>query len=715
MKRRLLFSLLLAAALVLGLVSCALADYVPIKISMSVSPKSMSGPRTVDVSVKITNVGDSDLPGSVSLLDPAGNAVTDFGDGGSTTLSLGASMTWSGTWKVTEKQLNAGKITYQVKYPIYDEEKDRVVLKNKYFSVALTKTAAEPSLSVKRTISPTMAKKGQTVNVIYELENTGSVEIDTVKVKENTSISKKTQTVDTLPVGEKTQITFEATMGTKNLTSQGTVTYKGAGNNKTYTEKLDKAAVTYGESKLSADLKASAATVNIGETVKLELTISNAGNIDYPSVKVTDPVLGEVFTNQELPAGATKVLTKEVTLQNTATFDFTVAAADNAGGEESLKADSVTVQAIDPSKKLSITLNASADRAEIYEEPSVVRFTVTATNTSEVDAKTVTVKSGDTTVYTFDNLKAGQTKHFVRDVSASMAGQYQFVANTKDLLGNAVSFESNVVRIAYSAPTPAPTEAPVRTPPPLQLDPPPTTDGLPQAVGTVQHVAYTLCFVLGAFLLLTLALIGAALIRRAAAKHASDAAMDHLERGTRRDYTVEPDEADGEERHTFPSGEEDDLFDIELPDEAEPHQEAEEGEDGDRGESSEKTLTPAGEGGDEQAPSETAQDKAAEPAAEEEAPPEERAAIVSSGDGSYRLSRQSSQPAVASAQEFSRRRASRMQAPSAGEDSAASEAALSRPAGAPGRVLVYELEEERQASVRRPRTRRSQRSGSLEG
>lgn len=684
MKHWKLLSLLLCLVLALGLTGIALAaDDKPIKVTGSVSPDGMSEPREVEISIKITNVDNEDLPGSLSLLDPAGNAVTSFGDGGSSRLAKGSTITWSGAWQVTEKQLSTGKIRYQVKYPIFNKDADAIQLKNYYVDLKITQTEAEPILSVKRTISPSMAKKGQEVKVIYELENTGKVDIRDIKVKENKNISSKTQSVDTLKVGEKTQVTFEVEMKSKDLTSQGTVTFKGATTSKTYTEKVDKATVRYGESKISAQLTASEKVVNLGEVVKLELILANEGNIDYPNVKVTDPVLGEVFTNQELLAESTKVLTKEVTLQESANFDFTISCVDTTGGEEIIKPAAVAVQAIDPNKKVAITLNAAADRAEIHEEPSVVRFTVTATNTSDVDAENVVITAAGATVYTFDYIRAGQSKHFVRDVSASMAGKYQFVASTKDLLGNTVTFESNIVPIAYSAPTPVPTEAPVRTPPPLVLDEIPTDADLPEVVDTVQQVAYILCYVFAGLLAVAVLLLVIAVIRRGAAKSASKKAVDHLERGNRRDYTAERSEADGDERHVFPSEDEEDLFGIELP------------EDG---------------GEPENAPEEVVQEDAQEEvqeeepeAIEEEPQPEEQAAVQPAGDGSYRLSRQAGQPvSVASAREFSRRRASRAAAYSEEE----------APAVSHPRVIKPEMEpiaEEASVANRHSRTRRTQR------
>lgn len=52
--------------------------------------------------------------------------------------------------------------------------------------------------------------------------------------------------------------------------------------------------------------------------VTLTLTLNNKGNVDFSDIRVTDDTLGEVFSNQELKAGNSLTLTKDVTIQETA-------------------------------------------------------------------------------------------------------------------------------------------------------------------------------------------------------------------------------------------------------------------------------------------------------------------------------------------------------------------------------------------------------------
>ena len=86
-RKRLLLALVLGIALVLLCASAALADD-PMKVSMELSTNKFSAPKSITVSITVTNVGDVDMPGPVTLYYPSGKKVEEFG---SPTLAVGAS------------------------------------------------------------------------------------------------------------------------------------------------------------------------------------------------------------------------------------------------------------------------------------------------------------------------------------------------------------------------------------------------------------------------------------------------------------------------------------------------------------------------------------------------------------------------------------------------------------------------------------------------
>ena len=538
-RKRLLLALVLGIALVLLCASAALADD-PMKVSMELSTNKFSAPKSITVSITVTNVGDVDMPGPVTLYYPSGKKVEEFG---SPTLAVGASKNWSGEWTVTQKELEAGKITFKIKYSVYSDEVDEngentLVNKTKNFSKKIQYTGADPELEIERTIMPQTAQKGQEVSVTYEITNVGPVDVSGVTIKENTSISSKSGTIDSIAAGETGKYTFTAVMGTKDLTSNATISYKAGG--KTFTSKVDSATVKYGEVKLSATLTADKKGGAPGDTVKLTLKLKNSGTTDFTNVTATDAALGTVFSNEKVPAGETLALEKELTITETQDIQFTVKGEDGTGKEVETATGRISVIATDPTQQIVLNLEASADRDKVYRLPGTVRFSFVLHNDSAVEVKNVTVKAVETTLYSVESIPAGESVSFIRDTEVSMAGSYQFTASCKDVLGQTLNFNSNAIQIAYAEPTPVPTEAPLVTPPAPATEPLPTDQPEPEWLDQAEGIAGIAKWILAGVggLLLLLLLIGA--VRRGKSRSDSKKAMDHLEGATYRDYGTKP-------------------------------------------------------------------------------------------------------------------------------------------------------------------------------
>lgn len=538
-RKRLLLALVLGIALVLLCASAALADD-PMKVSMELSTNKFSAPKSITVSITVTNVGDVDMPGPVTLYYPSGKKVEEFG---SPTLAVGASKNWSGQWTVTQKELEAGKITFKIKYSVYSDEVDEngentLVNKTKNFSKKIQYTGADPELEIERTIMPQTAQKGQEVSVTYEITNVGPVDVSGITIKENTTISTKSGTIDSIAAGETGKYTFTAVMGTKDLTSNATISYKAGG--KTFTSKVDSATVKYGEVKLSATLTADKKGGAPGDTVKLTLKLKNSGTTDFTNVTATDAALGTVFSNEKVPAGETLALEKELTITETQDIQFTVKGEDGTGKEVETATGRISVIATDPTQQIVLNLEASADRDKVYKLPGTVRFSFVLHNDSAVEVKNVTVKAVETPLYSVESIPAGESVSFIRDTEVSMAGSYQFTASCKDVLGQTLNFNSNAIPIAYAEPTPVPTEAPLVTPPAPATEPLPTDQPEPEWLDQAEGVAGIAKWILAGVggLLLLLLLIGA--VRRGKSRSDSKKAMDHLEGATYRDYGTKP-------------------------------------------------------------------------------------------------------------------------------------------------------------------------------
>lgn len=532
MKRRLIVCLVAVLVLMLGLSGAAHAADDNLKIDMEFSAYSFTAPKEITVSIKVSNSGERDMPGPVTLYYPNGKQVEEFG---SPTLNVGSSKTWSGKWNVTQEQLESGKVLFKVRYAVLNDAGE-VVNKQKNIGLEVQYTGAVASVEINRTIAPSTARKGQEVTVTYDVVNTGNVDLTDVVIAEHKSISTKKATIDKVPAGEKASHTFTVTMGTKDLTSQSTITYTVGG--KKMTEKKEAATIKYGEVKLSAALAADKKGGSVGDTVKLTLTLKNSGNVDFQNVTVTDPLLGEVFSGQTVPANDSIKLEKEVTIAQSVDYQFSVTGQDAGGTTVQTATDRLSVTAVDPTKKIILTVDASADPEGVMSFPGVVKFTVKVTNNSAVDVSDVDVYASGVHLYNFPTIRAGETRQFVRDVSVTMAGQYRFDAQVKNQLSETETFQSNVIRMQRILPTATPVQTPIVTPEPPQYVPVPQSDGLPEYLGTVQKALKIAFYVLVSLAGAALALLAVGVVRRVQANvQSSQAARGQLERTAYRDYT----------------------------------------------------------------------------------------------------------------------------------------------------------------------------------
>ena len=511
------------------------AESDPIDFTIQVTPQSLTAPGPVTVSLRAANTSNADMVDPVTLYDPAGNVVASFGDGGSYILGAGASRSWEGTWNVTQAQLDAGEFSYTLKYHLENEAGELVEFSR--LAVARVQFDGERvNLTVRRSVSPEVVRSGGQVSVVYELYNSGNVELTDIRVKEN--IHKTAQTVKTLAAGDKTTLTFTAKIGNADLTSNATITYKAKGSTKTLTEKVEDQTVPLAKPNLKITLSTPGG-VNVGEAAKLVVTFTNTGNVSYSNVTVKDEKKGDILTNLSIPAGATVVEEKEFILMEPTTFKLTATLPDNTGETKTLKPDELTIGVFDPEKTLLLTLNLTCDQETIHQIPADVRFHLTVTNNSNVKAEKIAITYGDTPIYTIASLDPGASTVITRDVRASQAGKYRFTASAKDSLQNIVTFDSNTIQLAYARPTAAPTTVPVVTvAPPVLVTAAPADPVLSQA----RNALLTLAAALGVLFGVALILFGVSTGVRLYKKSKSKAAYDHLDLAERRDYTEPADE-----------------------------------------------------------------------------------------------------------------------------------------------------------------------------
>ena len=542
------FDTLLAALLaifVMLLPAFAAADsHDAVAFTMEASGTEMTGPGEISISARVTNTSDADMLYPVTLYDPSGNVISSFGDNGSVLLKAGQYFSWSGTCPVTQEDLERGSVTFSIRYNMDDGEGNIFEVMQEA-GIALTYTGEHVGLNVTRILEPPVCRSGKVASVIYELVNSGNVELTDIKVTE--SMNGRSQTVGHLSPGGSQKVTFTSTIQNTDLVSSAVIQYKAEGEKETFKKEIEAVTIPVAKPDLKMTLTAVTPNVNIGETAVMRLTFVNNGNVSYSNVTVKDAKKGEVFTGIEIPAGTTVERDREFTLTEPTTFKFTATLSDNTGETREMTSESIPVQVYDPQNTLVLTLDLSCDHETLAELPAVVRFTLNVTNNADNEAKNIRISHGSVPITTINSIAAGKTVKLERDVQISHTGQFRFTASASDSLGNSLSFQSNTVQLSYAAPTEQPTSVPVPTVAPLVTEPPVSEKDLNPMLVRGREIAKLLAQIFAGLLALGLILMIAAAISRAVNKKHSEQAYDHLDLANRRDYGRDPDEEDDDD------------------------------------------------------------------------------------------------------------------------------------------------------------------------
>ena len=504
----------------------AMAEADPIRVSSLSEPQSVISEQDVSITIKIYNSSQTDMTEEISLYDPTGGVPVSTYNG----LQGEQSVTYTGTWHVTQDQIKEGKIKYYIQYS-FDSGNglDKVV---RAVPVTIQTEAAAPQLTATYTLSPTSARKGQKVAVEYTLSNTGNIELRNIAIS-NEGVSSKKLTAPSLSVGEKVTLQDSFTMGDSELVSKPTVTYQASGESKTYTiSDMARKTVTLAQDGLEAALTTDAGdNVYPGEKIHLKLSIKNTGNNGYTGLTATLSDGTVMASDISLAAGANFEQTIEWAPAQSGAVTVQVDGMSDNGEAVSVASEELTITTQDASQALVLDVTAQAQTTTIYSEPAVVRFAVQVKNIGQTDAATLTVKEAGTTVATIPSLPSGESRTLVFDLETSIAGQIQFEVSGKDAAGNDKAYDSNVIQLTYVEPTPEPTATPVPTAVPPTPTPEPTATPVP-TIGEIiaRHVnpivLYTIAGVLAAVIV---ALVALSSVSGAKRKKRMEQAIDTIE------------------------------------------------------------------------------------------------------------------------------------------------------------------------------------------
>lgn len=303
----------------------ALADFVPVSLSAWALPARLSAPGEVTVTIEITNIADGDLPEAIELFDPEGTRVQVW-----PSLSMGSTVSYSGPWQVTSGQLEAGKLSYTVAYPLYNEETREMGRARQGLSVAVQRAQGEAVIAGDTAITPKAASTGQAVTLTYTLANTGSATARGVTLR---NFGEKVFFGDIAPGGEAVRRAQTVRMGEESMLSQPVVSWQEGEDGETKDLSLPQEGIQWKEPDLLVTASVSEGLVTPGARVEVVCEIENVGEVTYTGMSVVELSLGELMGGITLEPGARQVVSGSLLVEADALVTFTVLAVDPAGQE----------------------------------------------------------------------------------------------------------------------------------------------------------------------------------------------------------------------------------------------------------------------------------------------------------------------------------------------------------------------------------------------
>jgi len=453
-----------------------------LEITASVNPSQLEGAGTVKVTMKLKNVTNEKVTGVVVHDASGDNPPRSIGD-----INPGVAAETSFDYEVKANELNKD-ITFIVKW---DGNPQGTAAFVKVQKAKPTPTPA-PSVTFTRTVDKEIAAKNEEVTFTYTVENTGNVDVQSVKI-EDKALGGNIGWVDNLAVGNTKTFTRKIKMS-KDLTSKPSLSYTAGGNS--YSGELDPLTVKLAKVSMSVELKADKDKVKVGERVTLTCTLKNTGNIDFTDLDVSDDILGELLKDKTLAVGKTSVITKVVTIDKEQTFTFRVKAKDALGNSFSQNSKPVTISTALSAGQIRLGIQVSPNVTEL-KEAGTVDFDIVVTNHGEEPLKDVVVEEESLgEVGRIEQLEMGD-KLIKKTVEVEETTVFVFKVKTRDAMGNEVVEESEPVEITVAESTPAPDETEEATEEPEATASPDVEESKGNNVADRMSVLFTILGIIG--------------------------------------------------------------------------------------------------------------------------------------------------------------------------------------------------------------------------
>jgi hypothetical protein len=417
-------------------------------IALAVRPGELVAPGDVTLIFEITNLSEYSADNLCFTTEDGGHPER-LGQ-----LPPGDSQVFTGTYSVTEAELEAGEIALVVSHDDIMGDEEPV---NYEVSAQIVKAEAAPELEFTRHISAAAISEGSALTITYRVRNVGNVPLSRIRVKDK--LGDFTGRVDGLECGGEKVFTSRIT-ATGDMVSKATVSYEAPSvDDETRELTLEDVTVPVVQPELTAALTLDRSVAGYGDTVNGIVAISAIG-ADFTDVYVMDDVNGTLLADSyEIPAGESVNIACSWPVRAPSDYRLMVSGLCSTGDRMEIATNTENVQLSGEFSDSKLGISATAE-TPVINRAGKVRINVAIENTGNSAARDVILReAGLGEVRRFAFVPAGEPTYRQVLVDVKENTTFEFSVCILDANGNEQTVQAVAVPIAIAADGASPEQA----------------------------------------------------------------------------------------------------------------------------------------------------------------------------------------------------------------------------------------------------------------
>ena len=304
------------------------------------------------------------------------------------------------------------------------------------------------SLTATVTADKTIVKPGEEVTISYVLTNTGNTPLLGITLID--AALGEMGTVAVLSPSDTQTVTVKKTL-TQTVELDTTVIYSTPNSASTSTERVTGLTITMADPKLSAVLRLDRSEVAPGDNVGLTCEVRNTGSVPFARINISLSTGVKLESLQALKPDETSVITHTFVAEKTEMLHMAFTATDANGETYTFVSNDVPLKVMAEGElAISLRVSAKADITRLT-APGEVTLEILVSNQGSKAVNDLSITEDQIGLIGEMSVLEPGDKFFIKSVMVDKTTSYIFVVTTRDENGVVVTAQSEPLQIVVGA------------------------------------------------------------------------------------------------------------------------------------------------------------------------------------------------------------------------------------------------------------------------